>query len=261
MSTFEALQILIFLIPGFISAILLDKIMGREKKERDLAIFVEALILSFIIYVIYSLFYDSSPVYFDEQKKTAVVKSWWALGLILLCSFLLPAFFSFLHHSGIYMRLFRKMRVTSYTGGRDTWEEIFKTKYRSIIVNFEDGHRLQGWAEYVAGTYDAISIKHALRALSMPSLALLVDVGDHHAGHLIGVRGNPHLPNPISFPARRRAACGTWSPPRWGRSRRTRCKHPRPQNTGRWRWPFRSSTPARARPPAGRRCSHPGRRF
>jgi hypothetical protein len=154
MSTFEALQILIFLIPGFISAILLDKIMGREKKERDLAIFVEALILSFIIYVIYSLFYDSSPVYFDEQKKTAVVKSWWALGLILLCSFLLPAFFSFLHHSGIYMRLFRKMRVTSYTGGRDTWEEIFKTKYRSIIVNFEDGHRLQGWAEYVAGTYD-----------------------------------------------------------------------------------------------------------
>ncbi len=154
MQTFEALQILIFLIPGFISAILLDKILGREKKERDLAIFVEALILSFLIYVAYSLFYDSSPIYFDENKKATAVNSWWALGLLLLCSVLLPVLLGYLNHFELYMKLFRKMRITRLTGGRDTWGDVFSRKYRSININFEDGRRLHGWAELASETHE-----------------------------------------------------------------------------------------------------------
>jgi len=154
MYTFEAIQILVFLIPGFISAILLDKILGRAKEGRDLAIFVEALILSFIIYVGYSLVYDSSPIFFNKGKMTTVVNSWWALGLLLLCSVLLPIILGYLNHHDLYMKLFRKMKITHLTGGRDTWGVVFARKYRSVNINFEDGRRLHGWAEYASETHE-----------------------------------------------------------------------------------------------------------
>ena len=51
MYSFQALQILIFLIPGFISAVILDTLVVRiEKKE--LGKIIEALIFSMIIYTL-----------------------------------------------------------------------------------------------------------------------------------------------------------------------------------------------------------------
>ena len=53
MYTFQALQILIFLIPGFISATILNVLIVRKEK-REFGKIVEALIFSMVIYTIYS---------------------------------------------------------------------------------------------------------------------------------------------------------------------------------------------------------------
>jgi hypothetical protein len=154
MYTFEALQILIFLIPGFISCTLLDKILGRHREPNDLGRFIEALIFSLLIYVAYSFFYRGSPIFFNKAKMATEVLDWWAFALLLLYSVLLPIVLGYLNHFDLYMRLFRKMYVTSATGGRDTWGEVFARKYRSITINFKDGRRLQGWADHASGSHE-----------------------------------------------------------------------------------------------------------
>ena len=53
MYTFKALQILIFLIPGFISTAMLSVLIVR-KEQKELGKIVEALIFSLLIYTIYS---------------------------------------------------------------------------------------------------------------------------------------------------------------------------------------------------------------
>ena len=153
MYTFEALQILIFLIPGFISLVVLNKILGRTHAPNDLGKIAEALILSLLIYVIYYSIYQESPIYFDTHKMSIKSTSWWAFILLFACSFLLPIAIGYLHNFDLYMRLLRRIKVTNETGAFDVWGDVFSKKYRSIIVNLEDGNRLQGWAEYASSTY------------------------------------------------------------------------------------------------------------
>lgn len=57
MYSFEAIQILIFLLPGFVSETILNVPIVRKEKN-DLGKVIEALVYSIIIYVVYSLVYS-----------------------------------------------------------------------------------------------------------------------------------------------------------------------------------------------------------
>lgn len=154
MYTFDALQILIFLIPGFISSALLSKILGRNKSTNDLSQVVEALIFSLIIYVIYSIFFTSSPIRLDKEAMVIKVDNWLTFIPMLACSIVLPIVIGYMYNFDLAMRFLRRIKVTTETRGPDVWNDVFSEKYRMIIINFEDGRRLMGWAQYTSGTYE-----------------------------------------------------------------------------------------------------------
>ena len=67
MYTFQALQILIFLIPGFISATILNVLIVR-KERKEFGKIVEALIFSMFIYTIYSFIFGKAPIALNQIK-------------------------------------------------------------------------------------------------------------------------------------------------------------------------------------------------
>jgi hypothetical protein len=67
MYTFQAIQIFLFLIPGFLALKILDAIVIRRQVQKDLERVIEALILSMIIYTIYSFTGEASPITMDMK--------------------------------------------------------------------------------------------------------------------------------------------------------------------------------------------------
>lgn len=61
MYTLEALQILVFLLPGFVSAVILGALVVRRERN-ELRTIIEALVFSMLVYTCYSLVSDASPV-------------------------------------------------------------------------------------------------------------------------------------------------------------------------------------------------------
>ena len=150
MYSFQALQILIFLIPGFISAIILDALVVRMEKK-ELGKIIEALIFSMIIYTIYSSISGSgkSPISLSkiEESTTLVYDSKSFLWLALLSLFI-PLLLSFFITNDLHMKLARKLRITRKTARASVWFDVFSDLDKHIIINFENGRRIYGWPMY-----------------------------------------------------------------------------------------------------------------
>ncbi len=65
--TTETLTIFAFLIPGFISSLILNTVIVRKDKD-NFSKLIEALVFSFLIYVVVSIFTDHSPVLLHSTK-------------------------------------------------------------------------------------------------------------------------------------------------------------------------------------------------
>ena len=78
--SFEVFQIMIFLIPGFLSSIILNLLIVRKEKDR-FNIIIEGLIFSLFFYFILSLFKFDNPVFLNELKE---IKFNWFPTLLLL---------------------------------------------------------------------------------------------------------------------------------------------------------------------------------
>ena len=59
--TFETVTVFVFLIPGFLSSAILNTVVVRKEKETFSRV-IEALVFTFLIYGILSLFVTESPV-------------------------------------------------------------------------------------------------------------------------------------------------------------------------------------------------------
>jgi hypothetical protein len=155
MYTFEAMQILIFLIPGFISETIMNVIVVRKDKS-DLGKVIEALIFSLITYVLFSLIVSKSPVALtvvSEAKDGA--SSTFTLnnnGLqylwLLLFSLVLPLGLGYCMTNDLHMKLLRKIHVTGKSARESVWLDLFLNNKRSVIVNLEDGRRITGFPQY-----------------------------------------------------------------------------------------------------------------
>lgn len=146
MYTFQALQFLIFLIPGFISATILDSLVVR-KERKELGKIIEALIFSMIIYTIYSFISGRSPVTLNQIEKSITYdsKSFLWLGLL---SISIPVVLSFLITNDWHMKVARKLRISNRTARSSVWHDAFSDKDTYIIINFENGRRIYGWPLY-----------------------------------------------------------------------------------------------------------------
>ncbi len=143
MYTLQALQIFIFLIPGFIAATTLDHLIIRNTKK-ELERIIEALMFSMIIYTIYSLAFGAGPISFDEVNKSIMFDSK-SFVFLTLISLIIPILFSFLITNDLHMSIARKLQITRRSSRHSVWYDTFCDNQKYIIINFENGRRLYGW--------------------------------------------------------------------------------------------------------------------
>ncbi|MFC1806223.1 DUF6338 family protein [Planctomycetota bacterium] len=170
MYTFQALQVLVFLIPGFLASAVLNALLVREEKG-DLGRVVEALILGMLIYAGYSFSGFDAPVSLQQESaqakpasttkgtagasggasvlSTKTTVSYHATGFVLLVtlSCALPVAIATAINNDLHMRLARACRITSKTGLATVWQDAFHRRKGYVVIHFDDGRRLCGWPE------------------------------------------------------------------------------------------------------------------
>ena len=149
MYTFQALQVLIFLIPGLISSTVLNALVVRKKEQKELERVIEALIFSMLIYTFYSIVHGRSPVVLDQTANTItysydVVSFLWLVSI----SIVVPVVLSFLITNDWHMKLARALRISRRTARSSVWFDVFYDLKKHIVIDFENGRRIYGWPMY-----------------------------------------------------------------------------------------------------------------
>lgn len=151
--SFEALQVLIFLMPGLLASVLLSIFLVREKKD-GFAVVVESLVYSFIIYAISSPLIKEMPVKLQpvriEEEIVSYKLLWLPVPLLVTLSLalVLPILVAISANRDFHMRLLRWVGATRLKAGGNTWLEVFSDKRRYVVVTLADGSRVFGWPEY-----------------------------------------------------------------------------------------------------------------
>lgn len=148
----ETLTIFIFLIPGFVSTLIINTIIVRKEKD-NLSKIIEALVFSFIIYVIMSMVNGERSVLISSEQinnKTVYAVSYNSSVIIpvAILSLMLPILLGFLSTTDIHMKLLRKLKITNKTARETVWLDVFTEQKRYVIVNLFDGRRIFGWPMY-----------------------------------------------------------------------------------------------------------------
>lgn len=148
MYTFEAVQILIFLIPGFISATILNTLIVRKDKS-ELSKIVEALIFSLLIYTLYSLAIARSPVALIKVGEVSTFSYEYKAFLWLLCfSLIIPLILGLFIVKDWHMKAARFLGFSRRTARGSVWLDVFYEKDVHIIIDFVNGRRIYGWPMY-----------------------------------------------------------------------------------------------------------------
>ena len=150
--SYETLTVFVFLVPGFLSSIILNSVVVRREKD-NLSKILEALVFSFLIYSITSMVVGESPVLLQESIETDATKysiHYQPSPLIfaVALAILLPLIFGASVTHDFHMRMLRKLRITTKTARDNVWLDVFTDQKRYVIVNLTDGRRLFGWPMY-----------------------------------------------------------------------------------------------------------------
>lgn len=145
MYTVAAMQVLIFLLPGFVSAMILGALVVRRERA-ELRTVVEALAFSVLIYTCYSLVSNTSPVVLKEvDDVTSISFKGTEFLWLTLFSVTIPLALSLIMNNDLHMKLARMLHLTKRTSRISVWFDAFYTYKRFVIINFEGGRRIRGW--------------------------------------------------------------------------------------------------------------------
>ncbi len=155
MYTFQALQVLVFLIPGFISAVILNVLIIRKEKS-ELGKIIEALIFSLIIYTIYSFIIGKSPVTLVQIGESSTY-SYDSNAFLWLSMFSLiaPLVLGFLITNDWHMKAARFFRISRRTARSSVWFDVFSDFKKHVIIDFANGRRVYGWPMYYSDSPDS----------------------------------------------------------------------------------------------------------
>jgi len=152
--TTEALGILLLLLPGFSCAYLVQRLAVRPK-QTELDRVIEALILSFFLYLIASPFFNYSlPL--SWQKKTAsgieqyiLQLNWPYLAVLAGLAISVAILYSANLNRDWLLRLLRKLSITQRTARSSIWNDAFQDIPSSfVLVQLSRDRSVIGYLRY-----------------------------------------------------------------------------------------------------------------
>jgi len=149
--TIETLNILFFLIPGLFSSLIIDTIVVR-KELTNISRIIEALIFTFLIYVILNLItnielFATLKLIDGEISLKFTNDKIFLLSLIIL-TLVLPILIGKVLHSDLHMSILRTLKITDKTSRDTTWQDVFIEQKRNIVIHLKDERRIVGWPMY-----------------------------------------------------------------------------------------------------------------
>jgi hypothetical protein len=181
----EALVVLVLLLPGFLAARVVQSLCVRTRQS-DLDKIIEALIYTFLVYVVFFQLSASLPfrVEHPEAEKAGVVSepvrssgrlqlpigkestlytvSWDGKGLLLLAavSLGLALLISFVTNNDPILALLRKLHFTQQTSRSSVWNDVLYTLPRDAYVSIEldDGRLIMGYLKHYSAKAEESTI-------------------------------------------------------------------------------------------------------
>ncbi len=151
MFTFQALQLLLFLIPGLFASMVFNSLVSRKPHRSDLSQIIEALVYSMVVNAIYAAFRQGSAISIDlDQSSQAINFSYHPISLFVLLGLglVVPIILSVFVNKNLHTRALNRLGVSPKSARMSTWEDAFYDFRRYIVIHFEDGRRLYGWPRY-----------------------------------------------------------------------------------------------------------------
>jgi hypothetical protein len=116
--------------------------LSAQVQQSELERITEALIFSFLNYVIYSACFGSNlPM---EWAPVFQVHRW-RISFILLMACCLGVFWGMVRSKDWALSLLRYWRITERTSRESTWNDVFATLKGTAQIGLKDGRNLIGW--------------------------------------------------------------------------------------------------------------------
>lgn len=149
---FEAIAVLVVLLPGFLAARLEEKLTVKGART-ELDKIVEALLYSFLIYLIYSSLAKSFPVTIrdtvaGQTHDYTVSTNPGLLAALAAIAIGLAILNSYLVNHDVFGKLFRRLRVSQKSWRDSTWSDVFHSYGEAVQVQLADGRSVMGWLKH-----------------------------------------------------------------------------------------------------------------
>jgi len=128
-----ALQVLLALLPGFLTVQILDVLVVREDRTPFERV-IQALIFTFLVHVIWYLSKSALPAP-PGGDLTGLALSSLVLGVVV----------TFAINSGWIHRFLRWCRLTRAASRPSEWYDAFYEKKEHVVLHLKDGRRVFGW--------------------------------------------------------------------------------------------------------------------
>lgn len=145
----EAFQILLFLLPGFTTAYLVEMLAVR-KKHSELEKVVEALIFSLVIYLItFISFGNVFPVIWNHPDATHAqafaVVHWWHLWSVVALSCIFGLLYAANLNHDWFTSIITRLRISNRSSRANIWNDTFQELGGYVEVGLSGNRKVVGW--------------------------------------------------------------------------------------------------------------------
>lgn len=143
MISVQLINILIFLLPGFLAAAIFYWLTAHTKPDTFSQV-VQALIFTFIVHILFSIFSNEQ---IKSLEKSSPELSWNLVWLILI-AVSLGLLFAWISNRDLAHKLFRYIKITKENSYPSEWYSAFSRHPDCFVVLYMTGsRRLYGWPE------------------------------------------------------------------------------------------------------------------
>jgi small nuclear ribonucleoprotein (snRNP)-like protein len=142
--------ILLFLLPGFICSLMLRQIIVRAK-QTDFEKVVEALVFSFLIYLLSIPFFGNTlPVSWRlNSDGYAIHLHWLQLVVLLIEAAVVSSCYGAAAQHDLLHKFLRGLKMTEKTSRASIWNDVLQDiKNTYLMVELKDGRRIAGYLTY-----------------------------------------------------------------------------------------------------------------